>query len=193
MNGKGLMKTSSFIAIASIALILLLTLPMASYASQQTIQIQNNEQGKGKGHHVPIAKGWIINITTIGTAYNITNSSITYPARVTFNATVDKSSMGRARLGIIGGEGELKIGDKVYTIEKGLGIIALRSEKIIIHLQVKAPNGAKLQVILKGKITGSLPSPFNIGNSVHIEFTKPQSKIASQFFLKLSGTLTRVK
>jgi len=127
----------------------------------------------------PVKPVFGLNITATGTAVNITNPSDQRTAHLTFNATVEKSSMGCNELRVT--VGSLTIGDKVYTIEKGWGHIALRCDKIIVHLQVKSPDGVKLHVVLKGTLSNG-----------KVTFTKPQSKLAGQFFLALEGTLTKI-
>jgi len=197
MKQKISLRKKTFIALAAFSLMMLLSLSMTSYATAKPPEQDESHgrglsmsMGKAKGHNVPIAKGLTFNITAMGTAYNITNTSITNTARVTFNATVHKASMGAAILKVT--EGELKIGNTVYSIEKGWGLISLHSGKIVVHLRVTDPDGAKLHVMLKGNLTEELPSPFEVGSSVDVVFKKPQSKLGTQFFLDLTGTLKRV-
>lgn len=149
-------------------------------------------KGKAKGHNPLIPVNAILNITATGPAVNITDPSMTASARVTFKATVVKSSVGGAKLDVT--EGKLTIGTTDYTIVKGKGRIALHSGKIIVHLLVTAPDGSKLHVVLRGKSTDIPPFPtsFPENTVVDVHFTKPQSKLASKFFLDLSGTLKRV-
>jgi len=148
-------------------------------------------RGKAKGHQPPLDKGWILNVTAEGTAVKINDSSVTEVANVTFNATVSKSSMGRARLNVT--VGWLKIGDTAYDVERGQGIIALRGKKLLVHLLVSTPDDAKLHVVLKGKLTGNLSDLEDVDGLIDVDFLKPQSKLVGRFFLDLSGNVTRVE
>ena len=146
----------------------------------------------------PLTAGMKLNITATGIApthgaFNITNPLINTTARVTFNATVLKSNNGGLKLNVT--VGKLKIGSTVYKILKGIGRIGLHSHKIIVHLVVNGTGGSKLHVVLKGTFTPPLPTTTSgLGSTpASIQFTKPQSKLASKFFLDLNtGTLKRV-
>lgn len=149
-------------------------------------------RGEAKGLNLSIERGWTLNITATGTAIKITDPSMTKETRVTFNATVEKSSMRRAKLEVT--VGNLNISKTIYSIEKGKGLIALRCGKLIVHLEVIGPDGTKLHVVLKGELIEPLPETFDIDDSVRILFEEPQSKLAAKFFLDLvDGTLTRVE
>jgi hypothetical protein len=141
-------------------------------------------------HEVPIEKGSTFNITATGKAVNKTDTSQILAARVTLKLEVTKSSKGGALLKVQ--EGTLKIGEKTYPVEKGRALLSVRSGRIVIHLVLTGPDGTKLHAILIGKLTQPIPSPFDVGKTVELEFTKPQSKLAGQFFLELKGTLKRV-
>ena len=152
----------------------------------------NHSHGKGKarGHQVPIKKGWTFEITASGKATNITGTSQILDATVTLKLEVTKSSKGGALLKVQ--EGTLKIDKNTYPVEKGRALLSVRSGRIVIHLVLTGPEGTKLHAILIGKLTQPIPSPFNPNDAVGLVFTKPQSKLAGQFFLELQGTLKRL-
>jgi len=146
-------------------------------------------QGKAKGHNVPVNVTWTLNITASGTAFNITDQSLNTSAQVTFNATVEKSSMGRAKLNVT--VGNVTIGGTDYPIVNGKGHIAIRGGKLIMHLRVTGEGGATLPIVLKGNFTESLKSLSTIDNYINVTFLKPQSKLAAEYFLELTGNITR--
>jgi hypothetical protein len=161
-----------------------------AFSDRQNDSTHSHGKGKARGHEVPIEKGWTFNITAAGKATNKTDTSQILAARVTLKLEVTKSSKGGALLKVQ--EGTLKIGEKTYPVEKGRALLSVRSGRIVIHLVLTGPEGTKLHAILIGKLTQNIPSPFNVNDTVELEFTKPQSKLAGQFFLELKGTFKRV-
>jgi len=161
-----------------------------AFSDKQSDSSHSHGKGKARGHQVPIEKGWTFEITASGKATNITDTSQILAATVTLKLEVNKSSKGGALLKVQ--EGTLKIGEKTYPVEKGRALLSVRSGRIVIHLVLTGPEGTKLHAILIGKLTQPIPSPFDVGKTVELWFTKPQSKLAGQFFLELEGTLKRL-
>ena len=98
--------------------------------------------------------------------------------------------MGRTQLNVT--TGNLTIGDTVYQIQWGKGLINLRSSKMVLHLNVSSTDGATRHAVLNGRLTGKLASSLTLGAEIELNFTKPQSKLAREWLLELKGTLTRV-
>ena len=186
-------RTHAGLTILGFATTLLLVLAVASVALSPIAYAAKPEskpdpKGKANGLIDPLAKGSTVNITATGTAFNITDQTMTKTAKVTLKATVEKSTRGGVKLNVT--EGKLTLDGTVYTIEKGKGRVAIHSHKLVIHLVVNGIGGAKLHVVLKGTFTGSLPSSTSTTFTNAVHFTKPQSKLASKFFLDLVGTPT---
>jgi hypothetical protein len=176
--------------IVLVAAVTSLPLIPPAFSDRQNDSSHSHGKGKARGHEVPIEKGWKFEITATGKATNKTDTSQILAASVTLKLEVTRSSKGGALLKVE--EGTVKIDKKAYMVEKGRALLSLRNGRIVIHLVLTGPEGTKLHAILVGKLTQPLPSPFNVNNTVGLEFTKPQSKLAGQFFLELQGTLKRV-
>jgi hypothetical protein len=136
----------------------------------------------------PLTKGMVLTISGSGTAFKIGNQSKTESASISLTATVEKVSFGRALLNFTGGT--LNIGGTTYTVISGHGIINFHSHKMVLHLNLKDNTGKQVHLILFGK-NAHVPSPFNVGDHFSVDFMKHQSKLAHQWFLDLSSTVTR--
>jgi len=106
-------------------------------------------------------------------------------ASLSLKSEVQESSEGRIRLKIL--SGTLKIGDTMYNIERGNGKINKKNDNI--EFKAKAFSGGDdFELVLKGNHGASIPE--NTGDtSTSVEFTSPQSKLASKWFLHLSGKI----
>ena len=107
-------------------------------------------------------------------------------ASLNLRAEVEKSSKGRIKLKIL--SGTVEIGDTRYDIEKGKGKINKKNDHIDFKAKASS-QGKDLELILKGERDGTIP--LNLGNApATVEFTSPQSKLASKWFLDLSGRIS---
>jgi hypothetical protein len=186
--GKKVLALGAIIVL--IAAIASLPIIPPAFSDRQSDSSHSHGKGKARGHEVLIEKGWTFEITATGKAINKTDTSQILNATVTLKLVVTKSSKGGALLKVQ--EGILNIDKKTYPVEKGRALLSIRSGRIVIHLVLTGPEGAKLHAILIGKFTQDIPSPFNVNVTVGLVFTKPHSKLAGQFFLELQGTLKRL-
>ncbi len=84
------------------------------------------------------------------------------------------------------------IGSQTYNVIGGQGIINFHSHKIILQILLKDGSSHNVRLILHGKITG-MSKPFDVGSSFSIDFLKPESKLAHQWFLHIpDATAKRV-
>jgi len=189
--GKKVLALGAIIVL--VAAVASLPLIPPAFSDRQSDSSHSHGKGKARGHQVPIEKGSIFEVTAAGKAINKTDTSQILAATVTVKLEVTRSSKGGALLKVQEGtQGTLKIGEKTYPVEKGRALLSVRSGRIVIHLILTGPEGTKLHAILIGKLTQPIPSPFDVGKTVDLVFTKPQTKLAGQFFLELKGTLERV-
>lgn len=174
---------------AAFAVILALAVVVPAYGAHQGGPFQA-KMAHGKPTP-PITKGVTLRISGTGTAFNITDQSIHHSASIDLTVTVDKSSPGRARLNVTGGE--LTVASENFKVDKGRGIINFHSDKIVIHVHLKDSKDKTVNLILYGKLTAKITSPLNKGSSFTVDFVKPQSKVAGKWFLEFKGaTVTRI-
>lgn len=143
----------------------------------------------GKTKHPLLSPGWMLNVSATGQAFNITDRSKTATASLTLLTKVLKGTPGGARLEVT--SGRLTVGGTIYTVQEGRGRLSMRSDKMVLHVVVQAPDSTLLHLILKARLSASLPSPFNVGDIMALAFEDPQSKLAQYWFLDLAGTLKR--
>jgi hypothetical protein len=79
----------------------------------------------------------------------------------------------------------LKIGSTTYTGTNGTGIFNQRSLVVIVHATVTSGSTSGM-LILIGHASASLTT----NGTTTVTFSSPQSKLASNDFLSLKGTLT---
>lgn len=79
----------------------------------------------------------------------------------------------------------LTIGETTYQVVNGTGIFNQRSLVVVLHATVSTGDWTGT-LILIGHADEALSDPDSVG----VTFDSPQSKLASKFFLDLSGTLT---
>ncbi len=142
-------------------------------------------------HHkvtAPLTKGMVLTISGSGTAFKIGHLSTSQSASISLTATVERVSFGRALLNFTGGT--LTVGSTTYTVVGGHGIISFHSNKMVLHVNLKDSTGKQVHLILYGK-DAHVPSPFSVGDHFSVDFVKHQSKLAHQWFLDLSSTVTR--
>jgi hypothetical protein len=144
-----------------------------------------------KDHHKvtpPLTKGMVLTISGSGTAFKIGDQSKTQSASISLTATVERISFGRALLNFT--SGTLTVGSTTYTVVGGHGIISFHSNKMVLHVNLKDSAGKQVHLTLFGK-NAHVRSPFNVGDHFSVDFVKHQSKLAHQWFLDLSSTVTR--
>ena len=162
--------------------------------------VDEDPQGKrlGQGRHQAreargtalLSENAEVTITATGTAYNISDTSKSVSVTVTLKAVSIKANRGNVMLNVTGGE--VKIGSDVYSVVKGKALVNRHKFGIAAKAAVQDASGKTFHLVLKGKMTAPLSIPFNVGNSVPLVFTMPESKLAGQWFLSLtSSTLTR--
>jgi hypothetical protein len=145
-----------------------------------------------KDHHKiapPLTKGMVLTISGSGTAFKIGNQSKTESTSINLTATVEKVSFGRAMLNITSGSLTIT-GSGTFTVVSGHGIINFHSHKMVLHVTLKDSAGKHVHLILYGK-NAHVPSPFGVGDHFSVDFVKHPSKLAHQWFLDLSSTVTR--
>jgi hypothetical protein len=79
----------------------------------------------------------------------------------------------------------LKIGSTTYSSSDGKGIFNQHSLVVVIHATVTS-GSTSAELILIGRAGASLTT----ASSTTVDFSSPQSKLASIDFLSLKGTLT---
>ena len=169
----------------AMALVLTLSIVVPAFAAPPSIMHQD------KDHHKlapPLTKGMDLTITGSGTAFKIGDQDDKQSASISLKATVEKVSFGRGLLNVT--SGTLTIGSDTFMVVRGHGIINFHSHKMVLQITLKDGAGKMVHLKLYGK-NAHVPSPFNVGDHFTVDFTKHQSKIAHQWFLELSSTVTR--
>src|SRR5713226_1906946 len=169
----------------AMALVLTLAVVVPAFGAPPTTIPPVNDHHKVT---VPLAKGMVLTISGSGTAFKIGDQDQTQSASISVTATVEKVSFGRALLNFTGGT--LTIGSTTYTVVGGHGIINFHSHKMVLHVNLKDSTGKQVHLILYGR-NAHVPSPFSVGDHFSVDFVKHQSKLAHQWFLDLSSTVTR--
>ena len=143
-----------------------------------------------KDHHklAPLTKGTILTISGSGTAFKIGDRDDKQSASISLKATVEKVSWGRGLLNVT--SGTLTIGTNTFNVVNGHGVINFHSHKMVLQITLKDSAGKMVHLKLYGK-NAHVPSPFNAGDHFTVDFAKHQSKLAHQWFLELSSTVTR--
>ena len=138
-------------------------------------------------HQLPlIPTGTTLTISGSGTAYKISNRTVTESASISLTATVARSSPGRGLLNFTAGS--LTIGSDTFTVVRGHGIINYHSDKMVLHLVVKDSAGKTFRLILIGHhAKDSATAPFRV------DFSMPQSKLAHFWFLKFQAATVTPK
>jgi hypothetical protein len=145
-----------------------------------------------KDHHKaapPLTKGMTLTISGSGTAFKIGDQDKTQSASISLTAKVEKVSFGRALLNVTSGTLTIT-GSGTFTVVGGHGILNFHSHKMILHVTLKDSTGKQVHLILFGK-NAQVPKTFNEGDHFSVDFVKHQSKLAHQWFLNLSATVTR--
>jgi hypothetical protein len=169
----------------AMALVLTLAVVVPAFGAPPTIIPPVNDH-----HRVapPLTKGMTLTISGSGTAFKIGDQSTTQSASINLKATVERVSFGRALLNFTGGT--LTVGSNTFTVVGGHGILNFHSHKMVLHLNLKDSTGKQVRLILFGN-NAHVPSPFSVGDHFSVDFMKHQSKLAHQWFLSLSATVTR--
>ena len=141
-----------------------------------------------QGHHrVPqLATGTTLTVSGSGTAYKISNKTITESASISLTATVVKSSTGRGMLNFTGGT--LTIGSDTFTVVSGHGMINYNSDKMVLHLVVKNSAGNTFHLNLFG-----VHAKASSTTAFSVDFRMPRSKLAHLWFLKFSSATVTPK
>jgi hypothetical protein len=169
----------------AMALLMTLAVVVPAFGAQPTTL------SSAEDHHkvtAPLTKGMVLTISGSGTAYKIGDQDQTQSASFSLTAKVERVSFGRALLNIT--SGTLNIGSDTFTVVGGHGIINFHGHKMVLHITLKDSTGKRVHLILYGK-NAHVPSPFNAGDHFSVDFVKHQSKLAHQWFLNLSATVTR--
>jgi hypothetical protein len=169
----------------AMALVLTLAIVVPAFAAPPTTIHQD------KDHHklaAPLTKGMDLTITGSGTAFKIGDQDDKQSASISLKATVEKVSFGRGQLNVT--SGTVTIGSDTFTVVSGHGIISFHSHKMVLQITLKDGAGKMVHLKLYGK-NAHVPSPFNAGEHFTVDFAKHQSKLAHQWFLELSSTVTR--
>ena len=167
------------------ALVMTLAVVVPAFGAPPTLIPPVNDHHKVTA---PLTQGMTLTISGSGTAFKIGHQSTTQSASISLTATVEKVSFGRALLNFTGGT--LTIGSDTFTVVGGHGIINFHSHKMVLHINLKDTTGKQVHLILYGK-DAHVPSPFSVGNHFSVDFVKHQSKLAHQWSLDLSSTVTR--
>ena len=170
----------------AMALVLTLAIVVPAFAAPPSLMHQD------KDHHKlasPLTKGTALTITGSGTAFKIGDQDDKQSTSISLKATVEKVSWSRALLNVT--SGTLTIGTNTFTVVNGLGIINFHSHKMVLHITLKDSAGKMVHLKLYGK-NAHVPSPFNAGDHFTVDFAKHQSKLAHQWFLEISSTVTRI-
>lgn len=134
----------------------------------------------------PLTVGMVLTISGSGTAFSISDQSTQQSASIQLTVRVDRVSMGRALVTVT--SGTLNIGSATFTADGGRGIINFHSKKTVLHIGLKDSSGNTSHLVLFGKVDGQVPSTLVDGNSFSVDFVRPQSKLASKWFLEFPGT-----
>ena len=169
----------------AMALVLTLAVVVPAFGAPPTTIPPVNDHHKVTA---PLTKGMVLTISGSGTAFKIGDQSTTESASISLTATVERVSFGRALLNFTGGT--LTVGSETFTVVSGHGILNFHSNKMVLHANLKDSTGKQVHLILFGK-NAHVPSPFNVGDHFSVDFVKHQSKLAHQWFLDLSSTVTR--
>jgi len=169
----------------ALALVLTLAVVVPAFAAPPKSMLSERDHHKAS---TLLTKGMTVTITGSGTAFKIGNQSKTQSASIDLKATVEKVSFGRALLNFTGGT--LTIGSDKFTVVNGHGILNFHSHKMVLHLTLKDGTGKQVHLILVGK-NAHAPSTFGVGDHFNVDFRKHQSKLAHEWFLDLSATVTR--
>ena len=182
--GTKKMKKTALLGTA-MALVLALAIVVPAYAAQSDMMHPD------KDHHkvvAPLTKGMDLTITGSGTAFKIGDQDDKQSASISLKATVEKVSFGRGLLNVT--SGTITIGSDTFNVVSGHGMINFHSHKMILHITLKDSTGKTVHLRLYGK-NAHVPSPFNTGDHFSVDFIKHQSKLARQWFLDVSSTVTR--
>jgi hypothetical protein len=169
----------------AMALVLTLAIVVPAFATPPNTIHQDQD------HHklaAPLTKGMDLTITGSGTAFKIGDQDNKQSASISLKATVEKVSWGRGLINVT--SGTLTIGTDTFTVVRGHGIINFHSHKMVLQITLKDGAGKMVHLKLYGK-NAHVPSPFNVGDHFTVDFAKHQSKLAHQWFLELSSTVTR--
>ncbi len=133
----------------------------------------------GLGHHPtpPLAKGTTLTISGSGTAYKISNRTVTETASISLTGTIIRSNPGRGMINFTGGT--LTIGSDTYTVVSGHGIVTYHHSHMQLQLVVKNSAGATFHLVLFGNHIGKVSS-----TGFSVDFQMRQSKLAHLWFLK---------
>ena len=169
----------------AMALVLTLAIVVPGFAASPNTMNQDRDHHKATP---PLTKGMDLTITGSGRAFKIGDQDDRQSASISLKATVEKVSWGRGLLNVT--SGTLTIGTDTFTVVGGHGIINLHSHKMVLQIILKDSAGKMVHLKLYGK-NAHVPSPFNAGDHFTVDFAKHQSKLAHQWFLELSSTVTR--
>ena len=169
----------------AMALVMTLAVVVPAFGAHPTLIPPVNDHHKVTA---PLTQGMVLTISGSGTAFKIGDRDKTQSATISLTATVEKVSFGRTLLNFTAGT--LTIGSDTFTVVGGHGIINFHSHKMVLHVSLKDSTGKQVHLILFGK-NAHVPSPFNVGDHFSVDFAKHQSKLAHQWFLDLSSTVTR--
>ena len=178
------MKKMAFFGTA-MALVLTLAIVVPAFAAPPSTIHQDRDHHKAPS---PLTKGMDLTITGSGTAFKIGDQDDKQSASISFKATVEKVSWGRGLLNVT--SGTLTIGTDTFTVVSGHGIINFHSHKMVLQITLKDGAGKMVHLKLYGK-NAHVPSPFSAGDHFTVDFAKHQSKLAHQWFLEISSTVTR--
>ncbi len=184
MPFRGKMRRMALIGTA-MALVMTLAVVVPAFGAPPTTIPPVNDHHKVTA---PLTKGMVLTISGSGTAFKIGHLPTSQSASISLTATVERVSFGRALLNFTGGT--LTVGSTTYTVVGGHGIISFHSNKMVLHVNLKDSTGKQVHLILYGK-DAHVPSPFSVGDHFSVDFVKHQSKLAHQWFLDLSSTVTR--
>src|SRR5712691_9064183 len=169
----------------AMALVMTLAVLVPAFGAHPTLIPPVNDRHKVTP---PLTKGMVLTISGSGTAFKIGDQSTTQSASISLTATVERVSFGRTLLNFTGGT--LTVGSDTFTVVGGHGILNFHSHKMVLHVNLKDSTGKQVHLILYGR-NAHVPSPLNAGDHFSIDFVKRQSKLAHQWFLDLSATVTR--
>lgn len=169
----------------AMALVLTLAIVVPAFAAPASTTHQDRDHHKATP---PLTKGMDLTITGSGTAFKIGDQDNKTSASIALKATVERVSFGRGFLNVT--SGTLTIGSHTFTVVSGHGIINFHSHKMVLQITLKDSTGKMVHLKLYGK-NAHVPSPFNAGDHFTVDFARHQSKLAHQWFLELSSTVTR--
>jgi len=138
----------------------------------------------------PLTTGMVLMISGSGTGFSINDQSTQQAASIQLTVRVDRVSMGRALVTVT--SGTLNIGSATFTADGGRGIINFHSKKMVLHVSLKDSSGNTSHLVLFGKVNGQIPSTLAVNDHFSVDFIRPQSKLASKWFLEFPGTTVTV-